>query len=50
MANFGDERADEEARRIIAELYPSRIVEQVALRELARQGGGIHCATQQILG
>lgn len=50
MAEFGDEQADKKAKEIISELFPDRIVEQVALRELSRQGGGIHCATQHILG
>jgi len=50
MAQFGDEMADKKAKQTVEMLYPGRIVEQVALRELARQGGGIHCATQQILG
>ena len=46
---FGDEEADEEAKRILGELFPERTIEQVLLRQLPVQGGGIHCATQQIL-
>ncbi|KAK4501963.1 hypothetical protein PRZ48_007773 [Zasmidium cellare] len=48
LAKFGDERFDEQAKRIVGEQFPGRVVEQVDLRELASQGGGIHCATQQI--
>lgn len=46
---FGDEEADEEAKRILGELFPERKIEQVLLKQLPSQGGGIHCATQQIL-
>lgn len=47
VAKFGDESADKEAERIIGEQFPGREVEQVYLHQLAIQGGGIHCATQQ---
>jgi agmatine deiminase len=46
---FGDEKADAEARRILGQLFPDRMIEQVLLRQLPVQGGGIHCATQQML-
>lgn len=50
MSAFGDEKADAEAKRIIGEQFPGRVVEQVGIHQLATQGGGIHCSTQQILG
>jgi agmatine deiminase len=46
---FGDEKVDMDAKRILQELFPERVIEQVLLRQLPVQGGGIHCATQQIL-
>jgi agmatine deiminase len=46
---FGDENADMEAQRILECLFPERVIEQVLLKQLPLQGGGIHCATQQIL-
>lgn len=49
MATFGDEKADAAAREVVQKAFPGRTVEQVKLRQLALQGGGIHCATQQIL-
>ncbi|USW51024.1 Putative peptidyl-arginine deiminase, Porphyromonas-type [Septoria linicola] len=45
---FGDTERDAEAARIIGEQFPDRKVQQVLLRQLPMQGGGIHCATQQI--
>lgn len=50
MSAFGDVEADAEARRIIGKEFPGRVVEQVGIHHLGSQGGGIHCATQQILG
>lgn len=48
VAKFGDEKADQMAVDIIAEAYPGYVIEQVRTRQLAIQGGGLHCATQQI--
>ncbi|KAF2172742.1 hypothetical protein M409DRAFT_16705 [Zasmidium cellare ATCC 36951] len=48
VAKFGDDEFDREAARIIGEQHPGRVVEHVRLHQLATQGGGIHCATQQI--
>ena len=45
---FGDEAKDAEAARLIGEQFPGRKVEQVLLYQLPMQGGGIHCATQQV--
>lgn len=50
VSAFGDSMADAEAKRIIGEQFPGRVVEQVGIHQLGSQGGGIHCATQQILG
>lgn len=44
---FGDEKADAEARAILAEVYPGRRVVSVDARPLFDRGGGIHCITQQ---
>ena len=44
---FGDERADAEARQILARVYPGRKVVTVDARPLFARGGGIHCITQQ---
>ena len=49
MAAFGDDKADAEAKEVVQKAFPNRNVEQVKLRQLALQSGGIHCATQQIL-
>ena len=43
---FGDP-ADEEARAILARLFPRRAVVQVPTLELAKADGNIHCITQQ---
>ncbi len=39
---------DEQARETLRRAYPDRSVELVALKDLFRGGGGIHCITQQI--
>jgi agmatine deiminase len=44
---FGEERADADARAILAEAYPGRRVVTVDARPLFARGGGIHCITQQ---
>jgi len=44
---FGDERADADARAILAEAYPGRRVVSVESRPIFDRGGGIHCITQQ---
>ncbi len=44
---FGEERADAEARAILAEAYPGRPVVTVDSRPIFARGGGIHCITQQ---
>ncbi|TFC79528.1 agmatine deiminase family protein [Cryobacterium cheniae] len=44
---FGEERADQAAREILARAYPGRSVVTVEARPLFARGGGIHCITQQ---
>ena len=44
---FGEERADADARAILADAYPGRRVVTVDAREIFARGGGIHCITQQ---
>ncbi|MEV7507221.1 MULTISPECIES: agmatine deiminase family protein [unclassified Streptomyces] len=43
---FGDAHADELARAILQDAYPSRYVVQIPVDGIAGGGGGIHCATQ----
>nr|WP_276201931.1 agmatine deiminase family protein [Corynebacterium sputi] len=47
LCAFGDEEADENARKILADAYPGRTVELVDARDIFAFGGGIHCITQQ---
>lgn len=47
MAQFGDPAADRAAYETLAELYPDRVIMQIATDGLANGGGTIHCATQQ---
>ncbi|TFC29910.1 agmatine deiminase family protein [Cryobacterium sp. TMT1-3] len=44
---FGDDRADAQARDVLAATYPGRRVVSVEARPLFTRGGGIHCITQQ---
>ena len=46
-AEFGDKRADDAARAILASLYPGRKIISLNVDTIAESGGGIHCATQQ---
>lgn len=46
-AQFGDQAADDEAREVLAPLYPGRRIVQLNIDALGASGGGIHCATQQ---
>ncbi|MBN8552940.1 MAG: agmatine deiminase family protein [Caulobacterales bacterium] len=47
LADFGDRRADDNARGVLAELYPGRRIVQLNVDAIGASGGGIHCATQQ---
>jgi agmatine deiminase len=46
-AEFGDDKADEEAAKILGQLYPEREVISLNVDAIGESGGGIHCATQQ---
>ena len=46
-ANFGDDKADEEAIDILGQLYPGREIVSLNTDAIGEAGGGIHCATQQ---
>ena len=46
-ANFGDDKVDEEANRILGQLYPGREIVSINTDAVGEAGGGIHCATQQ---
>ncbi|HTU18871.1 MAG TPA: agmatine deiminase family protein [Gemmataceae bacterium] len=47
MPKFGDEKADEAARQVVAEAFPDRRVVQLPIDAIAEGGGEIHCITQQ---
>lgn len=49
MPGFGDP-ADEQAKKILQELFPEREVVQIYARDILIGGGNIHCITQQIPG
>lgn len=44
---FGDSRADRNARAILREQFPGREILQLNIDAIAAGGGGIHCTTQQ---
>jgi agmatine deiminase len=46
-AGFGDDKTDEEAARIIGQLYPGREIVSLNTDAIGEAGGGIHCSTQQ---
>ena len=46
-AEFGDDKADDEAARILGQLYPDREVLGLNVDAIGESGGGIHCSTQQ---
>lgn len=46
-AEFGDDAADEKARKTLAQLYPGREIVMLNVDPIGEAGGGIHCATQQ---
>ena len=47
MQEFGDAAADEAAKTTLQDVFPERVVEQIAIDGIAAGGGSIHCATQQ---
>lgn len=46
-AEFGDDKADAEAAKMLQQLYPGREVVSLNVDPIGEAGGGIHCATQQ---
>jgi len=44
---FGDEKADHQAKKLLQQAFPDRVIEQIAIDGIASGGGSIHCATQQ---
>ena len=44
---FGDAKADANARDTLKDLFPKREVVQLNIDGVAAGGGGIHCTTQQ---
>jgi len=46
-AEFGDDKADEEARHLLSQLYPGREIISLNVDAIGEAGGGIHCSTQQ---
>ena len=46
-AEFGDDKADAEAARILGQLYPGREIVSLNVDPISEAGGGIHCSTQQ---
>jgi len=47
MPQFGDRKADAEAKSILKRLYPDRDIVALNIDPIGEIGGGIHCATQQ---
>lgn len=47
VPEFGDQKADTDARRKLAQLFPNREIIQLNIDGIAAGGGGIHCTTQQ---
>ncbi|KAF7587754.1 hypothetical protein BBP40_006799 [Aspergillus hancockii] len=50
VPQFGDHQADDKAREILQALFPERKVVQVYIDQVAWNGSGVHCVTQEILG
>jgi agmatine deiminase len=46
-SDFGDRAADDQARSILASLYPGRKIIGLNIDTIGESAGGIHCATQQ---
>ncbi len=47
VAEFGDDKADADAKSVLQQLYPGREVVSLNIDPIGEAGGGIHCATQQ---
>ncbi len=46
-AEFGDDKADGQAARMLGQLYPGREIISINVDAIGEVGGGIHCSTQQ---
>ncbi len=42
-----EDKADEEVRKILVDVFPDRVIEQIEIQPIIEGGGGIHCITQQ---
>lgn len=49
LPKYGQDDTDDEALKTMKMLFPAREVVQVPINMLPRTGGGIHCATQQVI-
>jgi len=47
MSTFGDAKADANAAQILQDLHPERQLARVNAAPIFRNGGGVHCITQQ---
>ena len=47
LQEFGDATTDQAAKKILQDVFPERVIEQIAIDGIAAGGGSIHCATQQ---
>lgn len=44
---FGDNKTDAQAKKVLENAFPNRVIEQISIDGIASGGGSIHCATQQ---
>jgi agmatine deiminase len=44
---FGDAAADSAAKKLLQQVFPGRVIEQLRMDAIAAGGGSVHCATQQ---
>lgn len=47
ISEFGDKKADGEAREVLQTIYPNREIVMLNTDPIGESGGGIHCSTQQ---
>jgi agmatine deiminase len=47
VGGFSDKKADDAAKGLLKELFPTREIIQVPCLDLLAGGGGIHCMTMQ---
>ena len=48
LPKFGDPIRDNDARELFQRLLPKRKIVQLEVPLMSENGGGIHCATQQM--